>query len=70
MNQSHVIDSWIAELGLSSRRLRRGQEPQLRQASGNSAAAASGLTEPAAAGSVPRRPHARPRPYQAACSAC
>jgi hypothetical protein len=28
MNQSHLIDSWIAELGLSSRRARRGQEPR------------------------------------------
>jgi hypothetical protein len=27
MNQSHVIDSWIAELGLSGRRVRSAQEP-------------------------------------------
>jgi hypothetical protein len=29
MNENHVIDSWIAELGLSSRRFRRVQELQL-----------------------------------------
>ncbi|MDQ6776719.1 MAG: hypothetical protein M3071_11015 [Actinomycetota bacterium] len=32
MNHSHVIDSWIAELGLSGRRVRRSEEPTFGQA--------------------------------------
>jgi hypothetical protein len=32
MNQSHVIDSWIAELGLSGRRVKRDEEAALRAA--------------------------------------
>jgi hypothetical protein len=33
MNENHVIDSWIAELGLSGRRSRRSPDRTLRQAS-------------------------------------
>ncbi|HWF75060.1 MAG TPA: hypothetical protein VG186_17055 [Solirubrobacteraceae bacterium] len=32
MNENHVIDSWIAELGLSSRRVRRGEDRALTEA--------------------------------------
>jgi hypothetical protein len=61
MNQSHVIDSWIAELGLSGRRVKRDEE------------AALGATDPVRPGpaALPPRPsHALSPRYQVISSPC
>jgi hypothetical protein len=66
VNESHIIDSWIAELGLSSRRLRSSEEPVVRQAG-------AGLDTPRAAGPPTppeRRAHARRPHYQVISSPC
>jgi hypothetical protein len=57
MNQSHIIDSWIAELGLSSRRARRGQQPRFGHAN-------AGL-ETASPGPAEARPASRTLPLYA-----
>ncbi len=46
MRQSHVIDSWIAELGLSGRKARRRGEPGLAHASAVFEAARPGREAP------------------------
>lgn len=58
MSQSHIIDSWIAELKLSGRRTRGAERPVVQQA-------AAGLDAPplaAAAGWRPRREARERRP--------
>jgi len=67
MNQSHIIDSWIAELGLSDRRLRRRQDLRPRERD-------AGLDRPAdlAASRVSRTQtvSARPRLARVVASPC
>jgi hypothetical protein len=53
MNENHVIDSWIAELGLSSRRVRRTVRPALGQAGPRREAARPSGGEPLAPRSRP-----------------
>jgi hypothetical protein len=53
MNENHVIDSWIAELGLSGRRVRRTPRSVLEQAGPRREAARPSGGEPLAPRSRP-----------------
>lgn len=68
MSQSHVIDSWIAELKLSSRRLRSGEERVVRQTDAGFDRLPLGATAPAAASTRGAFAH-RPR-YSVISSRC
>jgi len=59
MNQSHIIDSWIAELGLSSRRLERKPTPARERAEIDNAGRPDAA--PRAPWTRPTYPRARPR---------
>jgi hypothetical protein len=69
MNQSHVIDSWIAELGLSGRRARRTEERVIGPAGAALEAARSGREAPLASPALATFAQRRPR-YQVISSPC
>jgi hypothetical protein len=64
MKQSHVIDSWIAELGLSSRRPRRDRESVLAHGGPVLETSRPGAGAPPAPSAPARRPryHVTPSP--------
>jgi hypothetical protein len=68
MSPSRVIDSWIAELKLSSRRLQSDEEPLLRQTGAGLDAPPTGLGAGPAAPA--RAAKARPPRYSAIPSPC
>jgi hypothetical protein len=70
MNQNHVIDSWIAELGLGARKIRRSADPPLGPA-GVALEAARPVGDPPPAPLARRdyRPLRRPR-YRVISSPC